>query len=1174
MGKIIHRLFAAPVFPEDEDKSRVAGLLHVILLVTIGLSGAFTLLTLWLGSGYYTGVIVGMVWLIVACVILEGVMRLGYVRLAGVAFCLILLSLETGMVYSTGTVRSPITSVYMICIVTAILLVGNRAGAGMTVIILVLLYGLIQAENAARLPPTTLTRVGMTQWYTYAATFGVTYTLLVLANRSIHSAMRRARDNERDLVERNRELQEIRASLERQVDERTHSAEQARSEAEAARRELEAQMWQIAGQAQLSQYLSGQQALPTLAANVLRHLCTYGDAPIGALFIREGDLLQQIAGYAYLPRKRFSPQWRLGEGLVGQAALEKQPILLTEVPEDYVALVTGLLDLPPRQILVAPLLYENEVVGVVELGSLKPFTPERLGFVMGTLETIAVAFTTAQARARIDELLAQTRQQAQELQAREEKLRAANAELELQTANLRRSEARLREQQFKLEETNRELEEKAAALEETMATLRDQQRILDQQNQELEARAAELALASKYKTEFLANMSHELRTPLNSLLILARMLANNEEGTLTPDQVKSAQIIYNSGADLLNLINEILDLSKVEAGRLELYPAPLALTDLVEALRVQFTPIAEEKGLEFRLTIAPDLPETIETDEQRIKQILKNLLANAFKFTQSGSVQLAINRPAPTTVLKRSGLDPAQALAFRVIDTGIGMTPEQQQIIFEAFRQADGSTSRKYGGTGLGLTISRELAARLGGEITVQSAPGAGSIFTLYLPLTVPVAAPAATTAPVVAPVPAPVVEPPPVQLTSPLPVTPADDRDQLSPGARMVLVIEDDAKFAGIVCGVARRKGFQCLVAGDGETGLQLARTHLPSAIILDLKLPLLSGWEVLDQLKRVPETRHIPVHIISALDETLEAGKRGAIGFLTKPTTLEALDEVFGRIEGLISRQVKSLLLVEDDAALRQSVRQLLSAGDVVIVEAETGQRALDLLAAQHFDCMILDLTLPDMTGFELLNRLNANAQIAKCPIIIYTGKELTEEENLELMKYADSVIIKGVKSPERLLDETALFLHQVVAEMSEEKQLALKKQLRAREALFEGKHILIVDDDMRNAFALSRLLGEKGMQVSIAHSGLKALELLEAKSGIDLVLMDIMMPELDGYETIRRIRALPKFRTLPILALTAKAMKGDADKCIAAGANDYLPKPVDADRLFSMLRVWLYR
>ncbi len=959
--------------------------------------------------------------------------------------------------------------------------------------------------------------------------------------------------------ELNRALQAERAALEALAAERASALEEARAAAEEAQAALRAQLDEIQALSRVAEAVRGEQDLITLSQNALRELCLSLGAAMGAIYVRSGDLLSLAGGYAYTRRKNLSNRFRLGEGIVGQAALEKQPILIANPPPDYVSLETGMLELAPRSILAAPFLRDGETLGVVELAALGEFTVAQLGLVNKALESIAIAVGSAQARAQINALLEKTQLQTRELQAREEELTAINEELQAQTDNLRASQEHLRRQQSELEAANAELEERANALQQQRAILNQQNRELTQAQAELQRKAQELASANKYKSEFLANMSHELRTPLNSLLILARMLANNEEGNLTEAQVESAKIIFNSGTDLLNLINDILDLSKVEAGRMSFHFAPTPVQNLLQNMRALFNHLAEEKGLEFKVEVAAEAPPVVETDQQRVEQIIKNLLSNAFKFTEQGGVTLRVEREG-------------EWLAFRVCDTGIGMTPEQQKVVFEAFQQADGSTSRKYGGTGLGLAISREMAAKLGGRIDLQSEPGVGSVFSLLLPVqraAAPESAPA---------------QPQAASAEGQTPAAPhpafsprvflPDDRERLRESDTKLLIIEDDASFASLVMEYGRRKGFQCLAAESGEDGLNLARLHKPDAVLLDLNLPGMSGWETLDAFKRDPELRHIPVHILSASEETLDAYSRGALGFLTKPVTQEGLDEVFEKISEFLARDVHSLLIVEDDATLRAGVRQLLAGDDVEIIEAENGATALSQLRARQFDCMILDLNLPDMTGFDLLNRIHQDQTANQCPVVVYTGRELSEEENERLLKYADSVIIKGVKSPERLLDETALFLHRVVADMPEEKRAAIRR-LHDPAAVFEDKRVLVVDDDMRNAFALSRLLKDKGLKVSLARNGVKALEALEDPANkFDLILMDIMMPEMDGYETMRRIRAQPRFKNLPILALTAKAMKGDLEKCLEAGANDYLSKPVDIEKLFSMLRVWLYR
>ena len=955
-------------------------------------------------------------------------------------------------------------------------------------------------------------------------------------------------------------------------------AEKARKEAEAANLSLAAQMWLTTGQALLNECMRGEQSIPTLANNVIHQLCQYLEAQMGLLYIKEDNVLKLAGTYAY-KRKNLIEQFQIGEGRVGQVALKKQ-LVSVHIPSELTGYIPPSLDdLLPQYFAVAPLVADGQTIGVVEIGALSKFTEAQMKFLNESLNGMAIAFVTAQARKQVNELLAQTRQQAENLRAQEEELRATNEELEAQADNLRSSEVKLKTNQTQLQVVNAELEEKAAALQESTTVLKEQQAVLDQQNRDLEQKAADLALASKYKSEFLANMSHELRTPLNSLLILAGMLAKNEEGNLTPDQVESAQIIVGGGTDLLNLINEILDLAKVEAGRVEFRYAAMHFEQMVANMHAQFDHVADDKGLEFTITLGEDLPAVIEADQQRVEQIIKNLLSNAFKFTKRGRVGLNIYCPKRSLDLSKSGLDITQTVAFAVTDTGIGMTPEQQKVVFDAFQQADGSTSREYGGTGLGLTISRELATKMGGQINLESEYGKGSSFTLYLPIgkrpqIKPPSGQAAEAAPDRKDQPRVAVS---IQETgSPqkddtdIPDLIADDRNDLQAGDRVLLVIDDDGGFAKTVYDYAHRKQFKCLVGGNGETGLKLAKLYKVDAIVLDLYLPGMSGWELLDILKDSPETRHIPVHIMSASDEDIDVFKRGAMGFLTKPISQENLDNAFQKIEQFIAQKVKSLLLVEDDENLRKSVHKLLEGSDVSITEAGNGKTTLEKLASQRFDCMILDLILPDMSGFDLLSRLDADDTLFKCPVIVYTGKELTEEENSQLLKYTDSVIVKGVKSPERLLDETALFLHRVIANLSEEKQLTIQR-LHNGETVLVNKEVLVVDDDTRNAFALSKLLASKGIKVQIAVSGQKALELLD-EAPVDLVLMDIMMPGMDGYEVIRRIRGQGRFRKLPILALTAKAMKGDREKCIAAGANDYLSKPFNADHLFSMLRVWL--
>lgn len=1165
MMETIKNFFARPVFEGDEDKTRRARLLHVILVAQtyvlfLTLAGVlFPLLTGKLESAPEIPVMLAALFLII---VWRFLMQRGQVNAASVGMLIFFTLSVTMILVMGGTIRSAGVIYFPLVVVMAILLISKRAGVVFFIVTSLVAMGLIQAEIAGLLP-SPVNQTNIASHAIILSGMGLTLVLLYLATRGIEDALERAYKNEM-------EVRWMASTLEQHVEERTASAESARAEAAEAQAALRLQLDETNAVARIADAMRGEQDIVTLSQTVLRQLCPALGAAMGAMFVREGDLVRLVGSYAYTRRKNVSNLFRLGEGLVGQAALEKQTILIHNVPADYVSIASGMMEFAPRVIVAVPFMRDENVIGVIELASLKEFTESQMGLLNKALEHIAIAFSTAQARTQINTLLEQTQLQAQELRVREEELKSINEELEAQAENLRSSQERLRRQQTELESANSELEERTNILQQQRSVLDQQNRELTEAQDELRRNADELSQANKYKSEFLANMSHELRTPLNSLLILARILSDNEQGNLTEDQVESARIIFNSGTDLLNLINDILDLSKVEAGRMTFHFAPMEMQNLAVNMKLVFGHLAEEKRLDFDVSVADGLVVSVETDQQRVEQIVKNFLSNAFKFTSEGEVRLRIEPEG-------------NMVAIRVSDTGIGMTPEQQTRVFDAFQQADGSTSRKFGGTGLGLTISRELATHLGGRIELASELGRGSIFTLLLPLhrsSPPTSVPALAEPPLAGqakrvggdtgirsrklPTSRPEAEIKPFL---------EDDRVQVKSGDKVLLIIEDDPTFATIVLDYGRRKGFKCIVAGDGESGLALAKKHTPDAILLDLKLPGISGWEALDALKHDSTLRHIPVHILSASEETMDVYKRGALGFLSKPISQEGLESVFDKIGEFISRNIRTLLIVEDDSALRHSVRQLLSGSDVKISESESGSGAMELLRANHFDCMILDLSLPDMTGFELLNRLNQDETVNKCPVIVYTGKELSEQENEQLLKYANSVIIKGVKSPERLLDETALFLHRVVAEMPVEKQDAIRR-LHDRNAVFKGKHILVVDDDMRNAFALSRLLSDKGLKVSLARSGSKALEMLDNSDDIDLTLMDIMMPDMDGYETMRRIRAQQKFKNLPILALTAKAMKGDFEKCIEAGANDYMSKPVDVERLFSMLRVWLYR
>jgi CheY-like chemotaxis protein len=780
-------------------------------------------------------------------------------------------------------------------------------------------------------------------------------------------------------------------------------------------------------------------------------------------------------------------------------------------------------------------------------------------------------------------------ERSEELQSQQEELKRANTELEQQAQTLKASEELLQTQQEELQQTNEELEEKAQLLEEQNRRIEIKNREIELARAALEEKAEQLALSSRYKSEFLANMSHELRTPLNSLLILAKLLAENSDANLTEKQIEFADTIYSAGSDLLELINDILDLSKVEAGRMDVNIGDVKLSDLRDFVERSFRPVSEDKGLEFEIEVrGANVPPTIETDEQRLQQVLRNLLSNAFKFTEQGSVKLRIG-VAEGRQFASEALSRADAvLEFAVVDTGVGIAHDKLRLIFEAFQQADGTTSRRYGGTGLGLSISREIARLLGGEIHVESGVGAGSTFTLFLPARyMPVehkprdeaadyevvfasdAESDGDSATTIAAAEEPELDPALLLLNDV-----RDDRDEIQQGDRVVLIVEDDPELARTELDVARDRGFKGIVALRGDSGLALAHEYKPDAIILDMKLPVLDGWSVLDRLKQHPETRHIPVHIVSGGDGRQNALRAGAVAFLEKPVTKEGLEETFGEIRSFIDRGVKRLLVVEDDEDQRNSLVELIGSGeDVEVTAVGSSEEALEALQLQRYDCMVVDLKLPELSGFGLLERLKEDEHAASTPVIVYTGKELTRKETTKLRRLADTIVVKDASSPERLLDETALFLHRVERKLPQEKRRLLE-QLHSAEEVFKDKKILIVDDDVRNVFALTSVLEAHGMEVLYAENGRDGIDVLRSNPEIDLVLMDIMMPELDGYQTTRAIREDAAFKLLPIISLTAKAMKGDREKAIAAGASDYITKPVDTDQLLSLMRVWLYK
>jgi PAS domain S-box-containing protein len=951
------------------------------------------------------------------------------------------------------------------------------------------------------------------------------------------------------------------ATTGRDITERKHAEASLREKA----RELE---FLREGQITLSDKMRGEQDVSRLGQSVLSHLAPFLNAQMGAFYcLTEEKTLARVSGYAYAKLDEKEKTIALGEGLVGQAALGKQPILIERVPSHYFGKIRSDLGASsPRSLLLAPVFYEGEVNGVIELASFESFSEHQKTFLEHVSENIGIAINTSISRKKLQELLERSQILTEKLQVQQEELKATNDELEEQSRALQVSQTKLKSQQSQLEQTNEQLEVQTQALEQQRDILNERNEALNKAQTLLEERSAEVQRASQYKSEFLANMSHELRTPLNSSLILAKLLSDNAVGNLTQEQVQYALSIYSAGNDLLNLINDILDLSKVEAGKLEMRPESVFLPKVLHSLERTFDPLAKEKKLKFQITSDASVPETMLTDRQRMEQILKNLLSNAFKFTAQGQVTLHVSRRSDTR------------LSFSVIDTGIGVPKAQQEVIFEAFRQADGTTNRKYGGTGLGLSISRDLARLLGGTVEVESVPGEGSRFTLLLPETydesrIVAASPKAyTTSSTAAATSAIEIVKPRVERVRPAPFP--DDRGALaleSPG-RTLLVIEDEPAFAKILFDLAHECHYKCAVAQDAKEGLELAQSLLPDAILLDMRLPDHSGLTVLDQLKEDLTTRHIPVQIVSVYDYMEKALQMGAIGYVLKPAKRDDLKEAFAKIEAKLSQKIKRVLIVEDRAQT-ESIIKLVSDPDVEITAVALAGEALEALKKSPYDCMVMDLELPDMSGEQLLKKMTEQEGLLPSipPVIVYTGRSLTRDEEDQLRKYSRAIIIKEAKSPERLLDEVSLFLHRVESKLSPERRQLLRTA-RSREDVFEGRTILVVDDDVRNIFALTAALEQKGAKIEIARNGKEALAKLKHDPRVDLVLMDVMMPEMDGYQATREIRKQKRFTRLAIIAVTAKATRNDQVLCMEAGADDYLAKPIDLHQLFSLIRIWM--
>ncbi len=890
--------------------------------------------------------------------------------------------------------------------------------------------------------------------------------------------------------------------------------------------EREEQDWLRTGQAQLNEQMRGGLDIVMLANNVISFITTYLKAEIGIFYVvKEGTSLEVIASYGYTQTQETPLKFKIGEGLVGQAALKKETLSRCHTQDELVPIIqSGIAFATPRHVLIIPFLFENTTVkGVIELGFSKD-APTQLekAYLQQIMPSIGIAVTTGESRTEMQFLLKESQRKSEELQssseelqAQQEELRQINEELEERTNELERQQKEVGDKNLALQQSQVEMEKAKVAI---------------------ETKAHELELASQYKSEFLANMSHELRTPLNSMLMLSQLLTENSN--LNDKEVLQAKTIHNAGSDLLRLINEILDLSKIEAGKMDIQIEDMHIAHFVESIKQKFNILADDKGLSFPIIIDDDVPAILQTDEQRFQQIINNLLSNAFKFTSSGEIRLAMQLND-------------KRIAISVTDTGIGIPVDKQKGIFEAFQQADGSTSRHYGGTGLGLSISGRLAELLGGDLQLESKEGEGSTFTLYLPIDN-----------------IPTIIPEPVNQT-----TITDDTGNLMPDDQVILIIEDDPMFAKLLIVLARKNNFKTLVAQDGEMGLELAQKYIPNIIVLDIGLPEMDGWTVMECLKTNSKTRHIPVQFISAQDEVLHARKMGAIGYLKKPVLPEQIGNVFEEIEQFINKAVKNVLILVDQEESKQEIVDLVGDADVKTTQAITRLEALKHLELADYDCIIIDVNVEQSSGLKLLEPLYNNEQLSKIPVIVYMVRELTASEDVLLQQSIDTLTLKTVRSPENLLDETTLFLHQESAKLSQEKQEMLR-DLHDQNRVLKGKNILIVDDDPRNSFALTTVLEDKEMEISVAYDGKEALSVLDEYPNIDLVIMDIMMPEMDGYEAMQKIREQSRFRQLPIIALTAKAMKDDKAKCIDAGANDYLAKPVDTEKLLSLMRVWLYK
>lgn len=923
--------------------------------------------------------------------------------------------------------------------------------------------------------------------------------------------------------------------------------------------------WIQSAIATLNESIVGTKNFHEIGKGVLDFGVKYYEAQVGAFYVLDKGGFKKAAMYGV--GAKGAPDTLENDDLVQAAIDEKEIIVLDDIPDGYIQYGSAFGSSKPKYIAIVPFYSEKKTNAVMEIGFQNPIEPTVLEMLKRSAESVSIAVTTAEYRENLQKYLEETQRQSEELQAQSEELRVSNEELEEQSKVLQESQSMLEQQQAELEQSNAQMEEQTQMLE----LQRDD---LAKTKAELQMRANELEEASQYKSDFLANMSHELRTPLNSTLILAKLLADNSDGNLTDEQVKFAKTIQSSGNDLLMLINDILDLSKIEAGHMHIEPEIVRTSKIIENLSNNFEPIAMDKGLKFTTVIEKDVVQKIETDAMRLDQVLKNLVSNAVKFTENGEVSIEVSNASKGY------------LSFAVKDTGIGIPNDKLDLIFQAFQQEDGTTNRKFGGTGLGLSISKELIRLLGGDITVSSIPDQGSVFTVTLPINYSGETAGTIEKNVPQEIPSMPINNISLNTANEEKVASAakhrkakpdvqDDRDNISGTKRVILVIEDDHSFASILYGLTRDLGFECLVAHNAEDGLELFKEFNPHAILLDVNLPDHSGLSILDSVKQNPQTRHIPIHVISAEDYSQTALAMGAMGFLSKPVKSEDLEKILKNLEDRLNQTVRRVLVVEDNKIQRESIKKLLEAPGVEIIGVGTAKSCLTKLKNETFDCMILDLSLPDGTGYSLLETLSEEEAYSFPPVIVYTGKDISREEEQKLSRYSHSIIIKGAKSPERLLDEVTLFLHKVLTDLRDAQQKMIK-QAQNRDSALENKTILVVEDDIRNIYSLTSILEPKGVKVEIARNGREAVDYLNDKNNaaIDLVLMDIMMPEMDGYTAMRKIRENSALAKLPIIALTAKAMKDDQKRCLDAGANDYMSKPLDVDKLLSLIRVWVMR